>query len=202
MTNWRSCRDRASTTKCTIRRREANDNMRNCPQGLHAFLRAYYHYKSADWKGNKPFRLASLTAEELAKMPTYYIMDLDKGMAETVAAVMPTAAEIAACKWLPDDELAVYTAEYGRTGFQGGLQRLSAHGPQIHRRLANIRRPHDRRAFVVHRRQERLGRVPEPRRIRDHAEDRLHADARRSPHRRSRSLAGAGAAGASEQIAD
>jgi hypothetical protein len=102
--------------------REANDNMRNCPQGVHAFLRAYYHYKSADWKQNKPFRLASLTAEELAKMPTHYIMDLDKGMAEAVASVMPTAAEIAACKWLPDNELAVYTAEYERTGFQGGLQ--------------------------------------------------------------------------------
>jgi pimeloyl-ACP methyl ester carboxylesterase len=105
--------------------------MRNCPQGLNAFLRAYYHYKSADWKGNKPFRLAALTAEELAKMPTYYIMDLDKGMAETVAAVMPTATEIAACKWLPDDELAVYTAEYGRTGFQGGLNGYRRTGPRF-----------------------------------------------------------------------
>src|SRR5262249_2006121 len=90
--------------------RGANDDMRNAPQGLNAFLRAYYHYKSADWKGNKPFRLKSLSAEELAKMPHYYIMDLDKGMAETVASVMPSAAEIAACKWLPDSELAVYTA--------------------------------------------------------------------------------------------
>jgi hypothetical protein len=26
-------------------------------------------------------------------------------MAETVASVMPTPAEIAACKWLPDNEL-------------------------------------------------------------------------------------------------
>jgi non-specific protein-tyrosine kinase len=48
-------------------------------------------------------------------MPTYYVMDLDKGMAETVAEVMPTDPEIAACKWLPDNELAVYTAEYERT---------------------------------------------------------------------------------------
>jgi pimeloyl-ACP methyl ester carboxylesterase len=109
--------------------REANDNMRHCSQGLHAFLRAYYHYKSADWKQNKPFRLASLTAEEVAKMPTYYVMDLDKGMAETVAEVMPTAAEIAACKWLPDDELAVYTAEYERTGFQGAFKDIDAQAP-------------------------------------------------------------------------
>ena len=97
--------------------REANDNMLHCPQGLPAFLRAYYHYKSADWKGNKPFRLKSLSAEELAKIPHYYIMDLNKGMAETVAEVMPTAAEIATCRWLTEDELAVYTAEYSRTGF-------------------------------------------------------------------------------------
>jgi hypothetical protein len=63
--------------------READSNMRNCPQGLHAFFRAYYHYKSADWKQNKPFPLKARTAEELAKMPTYYVMDLGKGMAET-----------------------------------------------------------------------------------------------------------------------
>ena len=43
-------------------------------------------------------------------------------MAETVAAEMPSAAEIAVCRWLLEDELAVYSGEYGRTGFQGGLQ--------------------------------------------------------------------------------
>jgi len=102
--------------------REANANMLHCPQGIHAFLRAYYHYKSADWKQNKPFRLASFTAAELAKMPTYYIMDLSKGMAETVASEMPSAADIAACKWLTEAELSVYSSEFARTGFQGGLQ--------------------------------------------------------------------------------
>jgi pimeloyl-ACP methyl ester carboxylesterase len=101
--------------------REANADMRDCPQGIHDFLRAYFHYKSAEWSGNKPFKLAAFTAEELAKMPSYYIMDLDKGMAETVAPHMPSKDEIAACAWLPDDELAVYAAEYARTGFQGGL---------------------------------------------------------------------------------
>jgi pimeloyl-ACP methyl ester carboxylesterase len=63
-------------------------------------------------------------------MPTYYIMKLDQGMAETVAPQMPSAAEIAACKWLPDPELSVYSGEFSRTGFQGGLQwyRVSASG--------------------------------------------------------------------------
>jgi len=102
--------------------RSANDNMWRCPQGVHAFLRAYYHYKSADWKGNKPFRLASWSAGELAKMPTYYIMDYNMGMAETAAAQMPAKDEIAGCRWLPERELAVYSGEYGRNGFQGGLQ--------------------------------------------------------------------------------
>jgi pimeloyl-ACP methyl ester carboxylesterase len=101
--------------------REANTNMWQPTQGLHAFLRAYYHVKSADWKPNAPHPLAARTAAEWAKLPRYYIMDLDKGMAEQVAADMPSAAEIAANRWLPDAELRVYTEEYGRTGFQGGL---------------------------------------------------------------------------------
>ena len=46
----------------------------------------------------------------------------ERGHAETVAHEMPAPAEIAACRWLPDSELAVYAAEYARTGFQGGLQ--------------------------------------------------------------------------------
>ena len=102
--------------------REANDNMQNAPQGIHAFLRGYYHFKSADWEANKPFTLKARTADQMSKMPKYYIMDLDKGMAETVTGEMPTAAEISACKWLPDDELQVYSEEFERTGFQGGLQ--------------------------------------------------------------------------------
>lgn len=100
---------------------EANENMWHATQGISNFIRAYYHFKSADWKGNKPFRLAARTAEEWAKMPEYYIMDLDKGMAETVAPFMPTPAEVAANTWLTDSELQVYAEEYGRTSFQGGL---------------------------------------------------------------------------------
>jgi pimeloyl-ACP methyl ester carboxylesterase len=102
--------------------RAANADMQDCPQGIHAFLRAYYHYKSADWKQNTPFPLKSWAADELAKMPKYYIMDFNKGMAETVAEQAPTTAEISACAWLPDEELRVYSEEFSRTSFQGGLQ--------------------------------------------------------------------------------
>src|SRR5438105_8125606 len=76
--------------------RPANADMHHCPQGVHAFLRGYFHYKSADWLDNKPHKLKSWTAGELAQMPTYYIMDLDKNMAQAAAAEMPTAARIAA----------------------------------------------------------------------------------------------------------
>ena len=95
--------------------------MRRCKQGVHDFLRAYFHHKSADWKENRPYRLAAWSAEELAKMPTYYVMDLADDMPAAVAKEMPSPAEIAACRWLPDRELAVYAEEYGRNGFQGGL---------------------------------------------------------------------------------
>jgi pimeloyl-ACP methyl ester carboxylesterase len=108
--------------------REANDNMLLCPQGVHDFLRAYYHHKSADWAENRPFALAARTAEEFAKMPTYYVMPATLGMAETVAEEMPSPAEIEACSWLRDEELAVYASEFGRTGFQGGLQWYRASG--------------------------------------------------------------------------
>ena len=48
-------------------------------------------------------------------------MDTDKGIAETIAAYMPSPPEIAACKWLTSAELDVYATEFSRTGFQGAL---------------------------------------------------------------------------------
>src|SRR2546430_2587803 len=100
----------------------ANDDMLHAPQGLHNFFRAYYHYKSADYKGNKPHPLKARTAEEMAQIPTYYVMERNKGMGETVAPMMPSAAEIAANKWLTEAEVEVYATEYARTGFTGALQ--------------------------------------------------------------------------------
>ena len=110
--------------------RDANQNMWKAEQGLSNFIRAYYHYKSADWADNKPHPLAERSATEWAKMPTYYIMDLADGMAETVASVMPSTEVVAGNSWLTDSELSVYVNEFGRTGFQGGLNsyRMGATG--------------------------------------------------------------------------
>jgi pimeloyl-ACP methyl ester carboxylesterase len=97
--------------------------MWHAPQGVRDLLRAQFHFKSADWKGNKPHPLKSWAATELAQMPEYYIMDANKTVAETMAARMPSASEIAACQWMSENDLRVYTAEFTRTGFQGGLNR-------------------------------------------------------------------------------
>jgi len=110
---------------------QANKDMLEAPQGLHMFLRSYYHHKSADWIQNNPAPLKEWSAEEAAKMPTYYIMDFDDTMADTVAQEVPSQNQIDSCVWLTDEELDIYAIEYGRTGFQGGLNwyRSGSYGP-------------------------------------------------------------------------
>ncbi|KAJ3544541.1 hypothetical protein NM688_g5727 [Phlebia brevispora] len=97
----------------------ANNDMLNAPEGLHAFLRAYFHVKSADWALNDPHPLAG--PHELVHMPAYYIMPHDVTMPEAVRKDAPSEKEVAENHWLPDEDLDVYVKEFGRTGFQGGL---------------------------------------------------------------------------------
>lgn len=99
----------------------ANADMWRAPQGVHRFLRGYYHQKSADWEGNRPRLLKGWTGEELARMPLYYCMPAQSGMAEIAAAAMPDPRRAAACAWLSDADLAVAAAEFARTGFQPAL---------------------------------------------------------------------------------
>jgi pimeloyl-ACP methyl ester carboxylesterase len=101
--------------------KNANADMWHAPQGVHDLLREYYYFKSADWAGNRPFPLRGWIASELAKMPTYYIMDLDKGVAATVSEYQPSSEYVAACRWMTDADLQVYSQQFQRTGFQGGL---------------------------------------------------------------------------------
>ena len=102
----------------------ANEDMSLlAPEELHKFLRGYFYLKSGSWPGNKPRPLKGWTAEELVKMPYYYIMPLDATMPEAIEKHMieePSGGS-SSHTWLPDDELAVYASEYARTGFQGGL---------------------------------------------------------------------------------
>ena len=121
---------------------DADRDMHDCAQGVHAFLRAYYHMKSADWPENRPYPLAGWSAAELAKLPRYYIMDLERDMAETVAPHLPARP----ARWLADEELAVYSRAFEHTTFQGGLNwyRCGTEGlssaslKEVHGRAINI----------------------------------------------------------------
>ena len=172
--------------------REANENMWHPPQGVHNFLRAYYHMKSADWAANKPFALASNAASEQAKLPRYYVMDLNKGMAEQVASEMPTRRA--------DRELQVAHRRRAE-GLQLRVrpQRIPGRPAVVSRRpraapvrgAAALRRPHDRRAVALPVGQERLGRVSTRRQPRRDAA-RVHEVRRRGARRRRRPLGAAG----------
>ena len=100
---------------------QADLDMQRPPGGLHRFLRAYYHVKSADWPYNEPRPLGGWSAAELATLPHYYVMPAGLGMPAAVAPHAPAADDPAPQRWLPDAELDVYTSEFERTGFQGGL---------------------------------------------------------------------------------
>ena len=103
--------------------REANDNMWKAPQGVHAFLRAYYHMKSADWKQNRPAPLKARTAERVGQAAALLRDGSGQGDGrDRRARRCRRRPQIAASQWLPDEDLRVYSNEYGRTGFQGGLQ--------------------------------------------------------------------------------
>ncbi len=97
--------------------REANADMIGAPQGLAAFMRAYAHMKGGGWPENEPKPLPAFTAEAFATLPDYYVMPLAQSMPQAVARADPGGPS----DWLTDADLAVYAAEYGRTGFQGGL---------------------------------------------------------------------------------
>ena len=70
--------------------RPADGDMRHCPQGIHAFLRAYYHHKSADWRANRPFRLASWTAGDtdstVFRSPSFAVVCAGRGPGTTLWA--------------------------------------------------------------------------------------------------------------------
>ena len=176
--------------------READADMRDCPQGIHAFLRAYYHHKSADWKATSRIRSTAWTASELAKLPTYYVMDLDKGMAETVAPEMPSRGRDRRLHVAARGRACASTApSIARTGFQGGLQwyrcrtsgRFEAELQMFAGRTIDV-------PVAVHRRQERLGRLSGAGRLEQMQTTRLHADAGLPSGRGRRPLGAAGAA--------
>lgn len=99
--------------------------------GLRAFLRGYFHVKSASWSRNDPHPLVhhggggdddnGWPIHEVIKMPLYYIMPLKATMPEVIVNLMAGESASTSKKWLTDEDLEVYVSEYARTSFQGGL---------------------------------------------------------------------------------
>jgi len=100
---------------------EAAPHWGNPAQGLEGFLRGYFHLKSADWPVNEPRPLEKWTAEDLAPMPEYYIMQKQHSMPEAIQHNMEGEDYAKTETWLPPDDLRVYCSEWQRTGFQGAL---------------------------------------------------------------------------------
>jgi len=97
-----------------------------------AFIRRYFHIKSADWgpaasPDGRPRVLKGWTAEEAAHLPVYYLMPRGVSMPEAVAAAceeyVGMGGERDRCGWMDEEELMVFVNEYGRTGFQSGINK-------------------------------------------------------------------------------
>lgn len=94
----------------------------NPPQGLAAFLRGYVHIKSHVWQGHGDIgRLTGFTADQLARMPEYYIMPINSTMPGVVEQNMRAEDASLTEDFMTDEELGVYVSEFERTGFQGML---------------------------------------------------------------------------------
>ena len=107
--------------QCYFSGKSANKNMIESKQGVFNFLRAYYYYKSYDYKDNLPHKLKNISAKELAVMPEYYIMRNSLGMSQTVNKYMPNKLQIKNCHWLTNKDLKVYSESFKTTTFQGPL---------------------------------------------------------------------------------
>ncbi len=117
----RSLKDPKKHYQVYLSGKTANTNMINCKQGVFKFLRAYYHFKSYDYKDNKPHKLKNNSIKELCKMPEYYIMKKKNGMAQTVKYFMPTQEQIEKCIWMSNIDLAIYSKSFKKKSFQGPL---------------------------------------------------------------------------------
>ena len=98
----------------------ANNIMKNKNE-FKIFLRNYFHFKSYDYSNNKPFRLKSFTANNLCKMPEYYIMNLNLGITQTVKKYAPSLNEINNCKWLNNQDLHYYLKNFLKSGIKKPL---------------------------------------------------------------------------------
>ncbi|KLO14363.1 alpha/beta-hydrolase [Schizopora paradoxa] len=99
---------------------------------LRAFMRRYFHIKSAEWGPAsspevRPRPLKGWVADEVTRLPAYYLMPRGVTMPEAVASACEVhigmGGERDVSSWMDEEELMVFVSEYGRTGFQSALNK-------------------------------------------------------------------------------
>ena len=156
--------------------REANADMHRAPQGVHDFLRAYYHHKSADWKDNKPYPLKSWSGGRTGKTADLLRDGSRQGHGRDGRggnAVgrrdrrQPMAARQRAC--LLQRRICPHRIQGGLQWYRCGTSGAFTAG------IADLVGPHHRRALRLHLGQAGLGHLSAPRRLRGDAVEGLHA---------------------------
>ena len=167
------------------------------PQGVHDFLRAYYHHKSADWKANKPYPLKGWIGERAGQdcRPTTSWIS-PSGMAETVAEEMPSmrarSPPTSGCRTASFRSTATNMRAPASRAACNGIAAAPAARSAASSQVCPAAPSTCRRCFISGK--QRLGHLPAPGAIEAMQQERLHAHARRSPDRRRRPLGAAGTA--------
>ncbi len=183
--------------------RPANADMHRAPQGVHDFLRAYYHHKSADWKDNKPYPLQSWSARRTGKAADL-LRDgsrpghgRDGRRGDAVARGdrrQHLAAGSRACP-ITARNIGAPDSRAGCNGIAAARQARST--PELQTWSGrSIDQP-----SALHLGQAGLGHLSAARRVRGDAEQSLHQDDRLPSGRRRRPLGAAGTAGRGEPAA-
>ena len=116
----------------------------HCPQGVHAFLRAYYHYKSADWKQNRPLPLKPGPPRNWPSCRPITSWTCTQNMAADRGAGDALRGRDRRLRWLPDAELRglqrrISRAPASRAGCSGIAARTSG---KFTAELQTLLRPH------------------------------------------------------------
>ena len=155
--------------------------MWHAPQGIHAFLRAYYHMKSADWKQNQPPPLAARTAARVGEAAALLRDGSRQGHGgDRRGRDAVGGARSPRTSGCPTPSCASTASEYGRTGFQGGLKgyRVGSSGRFTAELQLFAGRTIDVPSMFIGGKSD-WGVYQNPGALERHAEDRVHEDARR-----------------------
>ncbi len=180
--------------------READANMRQYPQGLHAFLRAYYHVKSADWPHNTPFPYRHGTQTNWPKCRPTTSWTWTRGWPRPWRQRCPQRPRLPPVRGCPMTNSRCTVRSIAGRDSRGACSGIAApHGARtaLRSNCSPVARSMSRHCSWPAR---ATGGLSTPWHLRADADERLHAYARLLSTGGGRSLGAAGAAGSREPI--